>query len=138
MSMNSFYIRNMLLQYDRQLVTARRLARYQLALRGSDSGNEPAIPPDVKRKVMVERVAREIFENLIVAGSENPVVDEIRNELDSLFGERFVFRYPPTTLDVQVLKERGGQLVEVSPEDKGEILDRLWDITIARVDATML
>lgn len=138
MSTNSFYIRNMLLHYDRQLVTARRLARYRQVLRHAEGGEEPAIPPDVKRRIMVERVAREIFENLIVTGSDNPVVEEVRTELDRQSGERFTFTYPPTGLDVQIFREGSTGPEEVAPAEKGTILDRLWAITLAKVDDTML
>lgn len=138
MSTNSFYIRNMLLHYDRQLVTARRLARYRQALRYAEGGEEPAIPPDVKRKIMVERVAREIFENLIVTGSDNPIVEEVRAELNRQTGERLTFTYPPGGLDVQIFRQHGSVPEEVAPAEKAAILDRLWAITLTKVDETML
>lgn len=53
-SIPSFYFRNMLLQYDRQLVTARRLARLKAELR---ERMPAAVPTETKRRVMVEHVA---------------------------------------------------------------------------------
>lgn len=138
MNTNSFYIRNMLLHYDRQLVTARRLARYRQALRVAGGEDEPSIPADVKRRLMVERVAREIFENLIFAGSDNPIVQEVRQQLDQELGKRFTFTYPPTSLDVQIFRNLPEGKVEVAPAEKGAILDKLWAITLAKVDDTML
>ena len=74
-SIPSFYFRNMLLQYDRQLVTARRLARLKAELR---ERMPAAVPTETKRRVMVEHVARELLDNLLFTGSDNPVVREVR------------------------------------------------------------
>lgn len=78
-SIPSFYFRNMLLQYDRQLVTARRLARLKAELR---ERMPAAVPTETKRRVMVEHVARELLDNLLFTGSDNPVVREVRQELN--------------------------------------------------------
>ena len=78
MGIPSFYYRNMLLQYDRQLVAARRLARIRP---GVEPGTpEPAperqlgegaaeldgeTPAEARRRALVEHVARELLENLL-------------------------------------------------------------------------
>ena len=132
----TLYTRHMLSSYGRQLVTARRLARYRQTLRG---GDEPTIPPEVKRRLLVERIAREVVENLFIAGSDNPVVDEIKERLQKEFGERLTFTYPPAQLEIQVFKEGpDGQQEELAPAEKLAILDRLWEITLETVDETML
>ena len=138
MTTNSFYLRNMLLHYDKQLVTARRLARYRQAMRLASGEEESAIPPEVKRRFMVERVAREIMENLLLAGSDNPVVREIRQKLEQELGETLTFTYPPTQLDIQVFRAGPEGPVEVAPAEKARILDRLWHIALETVDETML
>lgn len=138
MAINSFYLRNMLLQYDRQLVTARRLDRYRRAMRRASGEEENAVPPAVKRRFMVERVAREIMENLLLAGSDNPVVREIRQRLEQEQGEAFTFTYPPTQPDIQVFRTGPEGAVEVTAAEKAQILDRLWRIALETVDETML
>ncbi|QJT10619.1 DVU0524 family FlgM-associated protein [Oceanidesulfovibrio marinus] len=136
MTMQSFYMRNMLRGYDKQLVTARRLARYRRAL-GAGSVEEP-IPPEVKRRHLVERIAREIVENLIMSGTDNPVVNEIKERLNNEFGNQLTFAFPPSEQDLQIFKETKGGPMEVSPEEKIRILNRLWQVTLDKVDDTML
>ncbi len=125
----------MLSSYGRQLVTARRLARYRQALRGAEG---PVIPPEVKRRLLVERIAREVMENLLIAGSDNPVVDEIKERLQQEFGERLTFTYPPSQLEIQVFREGPDGQEEIAPAEKMAILDKLWEITLETVDETML
>lgn len=137
MSTTSFYIRNMLHQYDRQLVTARRLARYRQALRQA-SGDEPVVSMEVKRRIMVERVARELFENLLFTGSDTPMVQMVQKALEEAFGEPILFQYPPGSLDLVILREGPNGPTEVSPMEKEVILDRAWQITLDKVDDTML
>ncbi|UZP67010.1 hypothetical protein N1030_15575 [Desulfovibrio mangrovi] len=138
MSVKSFYIRNMLLKYDKQLVTARRLARYNHALRLSRGEEEQGIPPDVKRSIMVERIAREVMESLLLSGSDNPIVQEIKKQLEDDVGETLHFKYPPTELDLQVYRETPEGPVEVTPAEKAVIMEKLWHISLDKVDATML
>ncbi|MFV0347197.1 MAG: DVU0524 family FlgM-associated protein [Halodesulfovibrio sp.] len=138
MSVKSFYIRNMLLKYDKQLVTARRLARYNQALRLLRGEEEESVPPDVKRGMMVERIAREVMESLILSGSDNAVVQEIKKQLEEEVGETLIFKYPPTELDLQVFRETPQGPVEVSPAEKAVIMEKLWNISLDKVDSTML
>ena len=131
----SLYTRHMLSSYGKQLVTARRLARYRRALRGAE---EPVIPPEVKRRLLVERVAKEIMENLLISGSDNLIVDEIRKRLQKEFGEQLTFTYPPMQLEIQVFREGPHGQEEIAPAEKMNVLDRLWAITLETVDETML
>lgn len=137
MTTHSFYTRQMLLRYSRQLVAARRLARYDRLL-----GRGPQADPDAvaeKRRATVERVAREIMENLIFSGSDNPVVQEVQARLIEELGEELVFRYPPSAFDFKIFRtsEDGGE-EELAPGEKQEVMGRLWDVTLRTVDATML
>jgi len=137
MNTQSFYTRQMLLRYSRQLVAARRLARYdQLLGRGPQYSSEAA---EVKRSAMVERVAREVMENLIFSGSDNPVVHEVQTRLAEESGENFIFRYPPAEQDFQIFRtDSDGEEVELSQGEKQMVMGRLWDVTLRTVDATML
>jgi len=137
MDASSFFMRNMLHHYGRQLVTSRRLARYHQVLR-IKAGVEPEMSPEMRRAIIVERVSRELFENLLYTNSDNPVVEEVRRELAHMLGESVSFVYPPGQLDIAVAKDGPSGPVEVSPEEKGRILGQVWDIIRARVDATML
>lgn len=138
MSLTSFYIRNMLLKYDKQLVTARRLARYNQALKLARGDEENRIPQDVKRSIMVERIAREVMESLFLSGSDNPIVQEIKKQLEVDMGETLHFKYPPTELDLQVYRETPGGTMEVTPAEKAVIMEKLWQISLDKVNSTML
>jgi hypothetical protein len=137
MNTHSFYTRQMLLRYSRQLVAARRLARYDRLLgRSMPVGSEAA---QAKRREMVERVAREIMENLIFSGSDSPIVLEVKERLADEVGEDLIFRYPPAERDFQIFRVDGqGDEVELGNGEKQAVMGRLWDVTLRTVDATML
>jgi hypothetical protein len=136
----------MLQQYDRQLVTVRRLARIRPGEdeTSSDKGNErqpepeDANTPEGKRRVMVEHVARELLDNLLFTGSQNPVVAEVRQELDNRLNGHYKFWYPPGEIDVHIVREDSDGRHELTSEERKEVLAVLWEITLAKVDATML
>lgn len=136
MTTHSFYTRQMLLRYSRQLVAARRLARYDRLLgRGGQADPDAAA---ARRQSMVERVAREIVENLIFSGSENPIVQEVQKRLIEELGEELVFRYPPADLDFKIFRLADDGEKELAPGEKQAVMGRLWDVTLRTVDATML
>ena len=135
MSIPSFYFRNMLLQYDRQLVTARRLARLKAELRDQ---MPVSISAETKRRAMVEHVARELLDNLLFTGSDNPVVREVRQELNRTLHGEYSFRYPPGEVDVRIFLEEPEGSRELTSEERKNILAALWEITLSKVDATML
>lgn len=137
MSIASFYVRNMLHQDDRQLVTARRMARYRHALR-TTKGEEPTLPEAMKRQIMVNRVARELFENLLFTGSDSLMVQEVQKELVQEFGDSLVFQYPPGSLEMVILRKTPEGMEEVSPRFRVDVLERAWALTLAKVDETML
>ena len=128
----------MLLNYDKQLVTARRLARYRRSLMAGREDQLPEIPHEVKRRQLVERVAREVIENLIIVGGENPVVDDIKLSLEKEFQEDFYFEYPLTGQDLQIFRETPEGPQEIVDDEKMHILGRLWSLTLDKVDETML
>lgn len=135
MSIKSFYVRKMLLQYDKQLVADRRIRRHmQLA----NTGQEELISPDQKRQIMVERVAQEVFENLLFSGSDNPVVLEVKESLEAEMGEKLSFKFPPTKLDFEIYRETNEGSVKIGPDETSGLLNRLWDITLEKVNETML
>lgn len=131
-----FYVRNMLLGYDRQLVTARRLARYNRSL-GKGLGEDPDAK-ELKRRHLVERIAREIVENLLMSGSDSPIVQEIRKRLEHEFGHELLFEYPIAEQDLQVFKQTSAGPKEVTPQEKMQIMNSLWKLTLDKVDETML
>lgn len=133
----TFYTRQMLMRYSRQLVAARRLARYDRMLGRSPQADPQAA--EAKRHAMVERIAREIMENLVFSGSDTPIAHEVRERLSDEMGEEFVFRYPPADQDFKIFRVgEDGREVELPPAEKQAVMGRLWDVTVKTVDATML
>ncbi|WP_245588368.1 DVU0524 family FlgM-associated protein [Desulfocurvus vexinensis] len=126
----------MLRTYARQLTSARRLARFRRSLPGAD--DEATVSRQVKRRLLVEQVSREIVENLVVTGSENQTVQSILTALDSEFGEQLQFQYPPAAIDLQVFRMTDQGPVEVTGPEKQTVFKRLWEITLEKVDDTML
>lgn len=126
----------MLRTYARQLTSARRLARFRRSLPGAD--DETSVSRQVKRRLLVEQVSREIVENLVVTGSENQTVQSILTALDREFGEQLQFQYPPAAIDLQVFRMTDQGPVEVTGPEKQAVFKRLWEITLEKVDDTML
>ncbi|SDL36594.1 hypothetical protein SAMN05660337_2783 [Maridesulfovibrio ferrireducens] len=138
MANNPAEIRNMLRTYGKQLTNAKRLARFRRALKMSESVDVVTISRQARRRELIEKISREIIENLIVSGNENPVVSDILEQLELDFGERYLFEYPLDGSDVQVLKESAEGVIDLPPEEKSVIMNRLWEITLEKVDRTML
>lgn len=138
----SFYIRNMHKQYGRQLqhvrnqIKAQRLARFRQSLNETPSLYGPPSPE--RRQLMVEWVARELFENLMFTSTDNPVVNAVREELTQTLQATVHFRYPPGSSGVLVLREEPQGLVTVGDEEREAILDKVWQIILKKVDETML
>jgi len=128
----------MLKSYGRQLTSARRLARFKQSLAAAGAEEELTISRLAKRRMLVEQVSREIVENLIVTGSDNEVVGEILGLMDHEFGSALVFHYPPSELDLQIFRKEGEQEIEITGPEKTDIINRLWEITLDRVNETML
>jgi hypothetical protein len=131
-------VRLMLRTYGKQLTNAKRLARFKRALALSSGQDMVSLSKEARRREMVERVAQEIIENLLVNGQDNPVVMKVLEELEGDMGERLLFDYPLDGGEVQILRlaEEGPQ--EVALDEKTRIMRRLWEITLTKVDETML
>ena len=129
-------VQKMLRTYGRQLTSAKRLERFRramLGVRGQDNISQTA-----RRRELVQRIATEIIENLIVNGSKNPVIQDIMNVLEREVGTRIMLEYPLDLGEVVVLKETPKGPVEAIGEERAKIMQLLWELTLSRVDDTML
>ena len=134
-----YQVSAMLRTYGRQVTTARRLARYRRSLRAAGAEDEVRISREAKRRELVGRVAAEIVENCIVAGSDSPVVTEIKAELEEELGFPLVFAYPPEDQEMQIFRhDPGGGPELIEGEEKVAVMRRLWELALEKVDATML
>jgi len=138
MSAQAVNVRLMLRTYGKQLTSAKRLARFKRALALSGSQDMVSISREARRRELVERISQEVVENLLVNGQDNPVVTRVLAELEQDMGERVLFDYPLDGGEVQILRETPEGPQEVVPDEKMRIMRRLWEITIANVDETML
>jgi hypothetical protein len=135
--MSSYYMQHMLLQYGRQLTTARRLAKHRQAMRLAGV-LPPEQSPDEKRRLMVRRVTSEVVENLLLTGSDNPIVTEIITRLNRALDEEIFFRFPPGELDVILFRHGENGDEELGVEEKGRVMGLLWHIAEEVVNETML
>lgn len=102
-------------------------------------GFAPEPSPEEKRRLMVRRVTSEIVENLLLTGSDNPVVTEVKERLNEALGEEIMFRFPPGELDMLLFRHgENGQEEELGIEEKGKVMGLLWHIAEQTVDDTML
>ncbi len=130
---------NMLRVYGHHLDQGRRMARYRMLLQQAlPSGDVVTPSKDSRRKQLVEKIAREIMESLMVSESANPVVEEIKKELQREFGFPMEFRYPPLATEIQILRKEGEELQEITGDEKRAVLEKLWRITLNTVNETMI
>lgn len=129
--------RAMLRSYEQQLLAARRLARFRVRRRLAQ-GEEPNDPdPNIKRRAYVEQVAQELYDILIFTGSDNPMVEEIRQELSDAVGMEVAFTYPPGEKLCIVGKGPNGPRA-LTEEEQRRTRSALWRITRQKVDQSML
>jgi len=126
----------MLRTYGKQLTSAKRLARFRQAMGASPERDDVA--KQAKRRELVERIAHEIIENLIVNTEQSPVVAAVTQQLQAEFGHRFIFEYPVDGGDVQILREMEHGISELQGAERNTVMRRLWEITLSKVDETML
>lgn len=131
-------VRLMLRTYGKQLTSAKRLARFKRALALSGAQDVVSISREARRRELVERISQEVIENLLVNGQDNPVVDRVLTALEADLGEKVLFDYPLDGGEVQILRETPDGPAEVASEEKLRIMRRLWEITLSKVDETML
>lgn len=133
----SAQLRMMLQGYEQQLLAARRLARLRMRRRVAE-GDDPSDPdPSVSRRMMVEKVARELYETLLYTGSDNPVVEEIRQELGREVGQEVQFTYPPGGR-LRIVGQGPEGLEPLSDEKLRATRNALWRVTRKKVDESML
>jgi hypothetical protein len=134
-----YQVSTMLRTYGRQVTTARRLARYRRSLKAAGAEDEVRISQEAKRRELVGRVAAEIVENCIVTGSDSPIVEEIKAELEEDLGYPLLFAYPPEEQEMLLFRidaETGHE--EIVGEEKAVVFKRLWELALEKVDETML
>ncbi len=135
---NPLHMRAMLRTYGKQLIFSRRLNKLMHGMRLAQGEDRSPLDREIKRQQMVERVAREILDNLLVTGAESPIVDEIRKELEQALGAEFIFEYPFMEQDLQIFRMSQSGPVRLDMGEANRVLSRLWDITLSTVDRTML
>ena len=136
MNSQSATVRTMLRTYGKQLTSAKRLARFRQALGASPPMDDVA--RQAKRRELVERIAHEVIENLIVNTTHSPVVEAILDQLEREFGQRYLFEFPVDGTDVQILRETQQGPLDVLGNERDKVMRRLWEITLSKVDDTML
>lgn len=138
MTTNPLQMRAMLQTYGKQLVFSRRLNKLMRGMRLAQGEERSPLDREIKRQQMVERVAREILDNLLVTGAESPIVDEIRMELEQALGAEFIFEYPFMEQNLQIIRVTESGPVRLDMGEANRVLSKLWDITLSKVDRTML
>jgi hypothetical protein len=148
MTVKSFYVQNMLRKYKKQITSAQLIARAggsARILQNQDYQDGDAQLSDINRKLLdknrqrlVERVAREVYENLLFSGSNNPIVEEIKTQLEIDIGFSVLFRHPFPNLSLQIYKESEFGPIKLSGDEKEDVLNKLWAISLDKVTATML
>lgn len=130
-------LRMMLQGYEQQLLAARRLAHFRVRRRVAKGENPDDPDPSIKRRSTVEQVARELYESLLYTGCDNPVIDEIRQELSREVGQDVVFSYLPGSRLHMVGKDTEG-LRPLNGETLRAARNALWRITRKKVEESML
>ncbi len=136
--------RLMLQHYELQLLTARRLARHRRTqlLEAEAEDAAPQIPtPQEHRKKVVRQVARELYESMLSTGSENPMVEDIVQQLGRALGTQILLQYPtPGPLSEEHLRllhvpeEGHGKPIPFGDKENRDALYKLWEIVLKTVE----
>lgn len=138
MTINPFLVKSVLRTYDQHLDTGRRIARFQKYMDRAGEGDSISISKEAKRRQMVEKVTREIVDNLIGSDSANPVVIEIKDQLTRELGGDVVFQYPANGDGLQILRNTRNGVTELTNCEKDAFMQRLWEVALNKVNETML
>jgi hypothetical protein len=137
-TVNPFIVKNVARAYDQHQDAGRRIARFKKYMDHTGHGDSISISQEAKRRQMVEKVAREIVDNLIGSGSANPVVQDIRRQMTKEFGQEVVFRYPSDGSGLKILKKTDKGVAELTNGERDAFMQRLWEVTLNQVNETML
>ncbi len=136
MSSSFAKIQTILQQYNRQQDKTKQLARLRESIpQRPKTGDTVSLSKQGKRQHLVEDITQEIIHNLLVSGSPNPMVQEVKAELESEIGKSLLFQFLPKENRLDVRKDNGER---VTSEEEEHILQRLWDLTRKKVDETMI
>lgn len=129
-------MRIMLNCYEQQLLAARRLARYRIKKRVAEGMNPQDPDPSVQRQKYVKQVAEELYTSLLLTGSDNPMVENIRKELSIRLKKEVEFTYPPGgKLRIIARDEKGAR--PLTAEEAQIAKQMLWRITSQTIDQSM-
>ncbi len=92
---------------------------------------------DLRHKLLVEKVAEEVYNNLLFTQPDNEIVKEIKKELSHKYGSSIEFRYNAISNNIRVYDVSEQGLNELFAEKKDLILGELWHITLEKVKDTM-
>lgn len=132
--LNTFYSRNMSQPTARPMVNG--LSHRRVSSRVANS--QQTMSTEMKRKIMIERVARDLFETLLLTDDNMPVANDVRQSLNSEFGEKLFFQTMLGSMNVSILRQTSGGREELSPAQQAQVLDRAWALTLDKVEETLL
>ncbi|MDQ7033054.1 MAG: DVU0524 family FlgM-associated protein [Desulfonauticus sp.] len=138
MTIKTYLANNVLYEYKKELNQTRRIARLKRILRQNNQ-DYVSISSQAKRRQLVEQISKEIIENFLTSETNNPIVLEIKSDLEKEMQKQLVFKYAPSNgEELYILEKTDKDLKPVSREEKNQILQKLWELTIKKVDQTML
>jgi nicotinamide mononucleotide adenylyltransferase len=139
MIINSSMLRNMMRSYDQQIGSGQRIERVKKYLTPlSQTGDTVSISKDARRNELVERVSHEIIDNLLGSESSNPVVQEIKQQINEEFSSELLFSYPMDGSGLQIFERHSEGTTQLTDGDRDKVLARIKKITQEKVDKTMV
>lgn len=128
--------RLMLHSYQQQLSNARRLARHKVRMRIAEGLNPDDPDPSFRHRQFASKVAQELYDSLLFYPLENPIMEEIRDELSQILKKQVEFTYPPGgTLRIYV--RENGQARALTSEEQQSARDILLRLTQKNVREKM-
>ncbi len=115
--------------YNKQLIQTRNINYHSQSYKNSKESAE------AQRKVVVRKVARELWTNFYMRGQETPMLEYLHTKLREEFGEDLIFYYDPSQIEVMIARKIDNKTIPLPQMEKVNIVNHSWKISQELVDS---
>ncbi len=130
--MTSAKILNILQKYNDQLSRTKRAVVFKKALKIKESSEDKVtLSKEGRRRELIDKLSREIINNLVVSDEPTGIAMEIKGEVEEEVGMRLLFEFDPKEKSIIIRREDKTRL---SPIQQKEIVGILKKVTREKLE----